>query len=139
MNEAEILVEKLMNYYGVFTISELGKHIDSSQPAISQWKKNNYVKAIATKCRELGIYNEIFGETQFNSISNSTFSNGSPAIDNSNNKEQTFNNKQYPDIPEFLLDDINSLFKRAQNKSELISNFDDFIYQQKRILQNGTN
>lgn len=55
MNEAEILIEKLMNYYDVFTISELGKQIDTSQPSISQWKKNNYVKAIATKCRELGI------------------------------------------------------------------------------------
>jgi len=60
-NEAELLIEKLMSYYNVFTISELAKEINTSQPAISQWKKNNYIKAIASKCRELGIYSEIFG------------------------------------------------------------------------------
>lgn len=63
-NEAEILIDKLMNYYDVFTISELAQLINTSQPAISQWKKKNYTKAIATKCRELGIFNEIFNSGQ---------------------------------------------------------------------------
>ena len=67
-NEAEILIDKLMNYYDVFTISELAQLISTSQPAISQWKKKNYTKAIATKCRELGIFNEIFGDRHVQQI-----------------------------------------------------------------------
>lgn len=60
MNSAEGLIQKLMNYYQVFTITELADKMGVSQPSISGWKRNNYIKAIANKCRELGIYNEIF-------------------------------------------------------------------------------
>ncbi len=68
MYDAEILIEKMMKHYDVFTISELANIIGVSQPSISGWKRHNYVKAIANKCRELGIYNEIFGD--FNNIDN---------------------------------------------------------------------
>ena len=61
---AEILIQKMMSFYNVFTISELANIIGVSQPSISGWKRNNYVKAIANKCRELGIYNEIFNDSQ---------------------------------------------------------------------------
>lgn len=70
-NEAEILIDRLMSYYSVFTISELAQLISTSQPAISQWKKKNYIKAIASKCRELGIYNEIFGDSSVSIIQGS--------------------------------------------------------------------
>ena len=59
-NEAEVLIMRLMDYYDVFTISELANKLNISQPSISAWKKNNYVKAIANKCRELKIYDKIF-------------------------------------------------------------------------------
>lgn len=51
-----------MNYFGTLTITELAEKLNMSQPAISQWKSKNYVKAISLKCKELGIYNEIFDE-----------------------------------------------------------------------------
>jgi hypothetical protein len=133
------ILNRMMEYYDVHTISDLSLKIGIGQPAISKWKINNSINTVKKRCLELGIYDEIFGKLEVNNISHSTASNGSSIIDNSSQKVQTFNNKQYPDIPEFLLDDINSLFKRVQNKSELIANFDDFIYQQKRILQNATN
>lgn len=57
---AEELIGKLMEYYEVHTISELSKILDIGQPAISKWKINNSVNAIKKKCRELGIYDEIF-------------------------------------------------------------------------------
>lgn len=66
MYNAELLIQKLMSYYNVFTISELANKIGVSQPSISGWKRHNYVKAIANKCRELGIYNEIFGNFDLN-------------------------------------------------------------------------
>lgn len=60
MINADFLVKKLMTHYGVFTITELSAVINIGQPAISKWIKNNSMNPIKKKCRELGIYNEIF-------------------------------------------------------------------------------
>ena len=51
-----------MAYYNVFSMHELSSKIGISQPAISKWKNNNSIVAIKKKCRELDIYNEIFGD-----------------------------------------------------------------------------
>ncbi|RXK06982.1 hypothetical protein [Halarcobacter bivalviorum] len=63
---AEELIKKLMTYYNVFSMHELAKKIGISQPAITKWKKNNSINAIKKKCRELGIYNDIFGDISNN-------------------------------------------------------------------------
>ena len=63
MNESEKLLDKLLDYYNVSTIYQLSDKISIGQPAISKWKKNNSVNAIKRKCRELGIYNDIFGDS----------------------------------------------------------------------------
>ncbi|MDQ1339045.1 MAG: hypothetical protein QG567_194 [Campylobacterota bacterium] len=62
MNDAEKLIDLLLTYYNVTSVSQLADVIDIGQPALSKWKKNNSVGAIKKKCRELGIYNEIFGD-----------------------------------------------------------------------------
>jgi len=62
MKEAEYYIDKLLEYYQVSTMSELAQAIGISQPSVSAWKKNNYVSAIKKKCRELGIYTDIFGD-----------------------------------------------------------------------------
>lgn len=49
-----------MDFYQVSTFTELSKLLDIGQPAITKWKKNNSISAIKRKCRELGIYREIF-------------------------------------------------------------------------------
>ena len=51
-----------MTYFNVFSMHELATKLEISQPAISKWKKNNSVLAIKKRCRELGIYDEIFGD-----------------------------------------------------------------------------
>lgn len=51
-----------MTYFNVFSMHELATKLDISQPAISKWKKNNSIVAIKKRCRELGIYNDIFGD-----------------------------------------------------------------------------
>lgn len=71
MNDAEKLIDLLLNYYDVASVSQLADKIDIGQPALSKWKKNNSVSAIKKKCRELGIYNEIFGDIQTNNFQNS--------------------------------------------------------------------
>ena len=53
-----------MNFYGVYTLTELSKKLDIGQPAITKWKKNNSITAIKKRCRELGIYNEIFANLE---------------------------------------------------------------------------
>ncbi len=68
INQAELLIDKLLNYYNVSTYSDLGIKINVSQANISSWKIRNSVNAIKNKCKELGIYNEIFGD--FNNIDN---------------------------------------------------------------------
>ena len=62
-----------MSYYNVFSMHELSSKIGISQPAISKWKNNNSILAIKKKCRELGIYNEIFEDlnTNINNFQNS--------------------------------------------------------------------
>ena len=60
MYTATMIINKLMEYYNVQTISELAEIIKIGQPAISKWKNNNSINPIKKKCKELGIYNEIF-------------------------------------------------------------------------------
>lgn len=60
--EAEIILEKLMLYFNVTNNAELAQKIGVPQQNISKWKSRNSVNAIKIKCRELGIYNEIFGD-----------------------------------------------------------------------------
>lgn len=72
INQAELLIDKLLNYYNVFTYSDLGIKINVSQANISSWKIRNSVNAIKNKCKELGIYNEIFGDLNSNTIINIT-------------------------------------------------------------------
>ena len=70
MNEkvtASNLIDKIMDYYKVSTFTELSNLINMGQPAITKWKQRNSINAIKKKCRELGIYNEIFGDLNLSS------------------------------------------------------------------------
>lgn len=60
--EINYIFEKLFNYFNVSTIRELSEKINISESTISKWKQRNSINAIKKKCRELGIYNEIFGD-----------------------------------------------------------------------------
>lgn len=62
MNEIELIFEKLYSYFKVATITELAYQLDMSQPAVTNWLRRNSISAIKKRCRELGIYNEIFGD-----------------------------------------------------------------------------
>lgn len=64
MENVENILEKLFEYYKVVNAAELSDKINTSQKTISNWKVRNSVSAIKKKCRELGIFNEIFGDSQ---------------------------------------------------------------------------
>lgn len=84
MENVEYLLEKLFEYFAVSSAAELSKKINTSQKTISNWKTRNSVNAVKKKCRELGIYNEIFGDIN-SSINNQTIR------DNHGNLSQTGN------------------------------------------------
>lgn len=62
MENVEDILERLFSYYKVASVAELSKQINTSQKTISNWKIRNSISAVKKKCRELGIYNEIFGD-----------------------------------------------------------------------------
>lgn len=64
INNAETLLFKLFKFYDVYSNNELSQKIDVSAGTISKWKQRNSINAIKKKCRELGIYDEIFKDIQ---------------------------------------------------------------------------
>ncbi|WP_323669184.1 helix-turn-helix domain-containing protein [Aliarcobacter butzleri] len=60
MENVENILERLYSFYKVAGASELSEKINTTQQTISNWKKRNSINAIKKKCRELGIYREIF-------------------------------------------------------------------------------
>jgi len=60
MPQVNDLIEKLMDFYGVSSNNELANKLEMQASSISSWKNKNSINAIKKKCRELGIYKEIF-------------------------------------------------------------------------------
>ncbi|MDD2640278.1 MAG: helix-turn-helix domain-containing protein [Arcobacteraceae bacterium] len=136
MNEIEEILEKLYSYYNVSTITELAKKINMSQPAVTNWQRRNAVSAIKKKCRELGIYNEIFGDLSSINITqgNNGRAGGRDYIENS--KEGNRNSL----IPESILIELNSLFERIKNKDDrfiksIVYKIEDYIDEVKKELR----
>lgn len=63
MGNIENIFEKLFAYYKVGNTSDLAKKIGSSPSTISNWRQRKSINAIKKKCRELGIYQQIFTDT----------------------------------------------------------------------------
>ncbi|WP_418178803.1 hypothetical protein ACNSOO_07165 [Aliarcobacter lanthieri] len=79
---------------------------------ISNWKSRNSVNAINKKCRELGIYNDIFGDLNSNMQINNSVSGGQIAQTVKGNL--ITNNQTIDDIDNSTL----SLFKEAYYKAK---------------------
>lgn len=60
--EIRFIFDKLFAFYKVATITELAQCLGMSQPAVTNWERRNSISAIKKRCRELGIYDEIFGD-----------------------------------------------------------------------------
>ena len=139
MNEIELIFDKLYSYFNVATITELAQKLDMSQPAVTNWIRRNSISAIKKRCRELGIYNEIFGNLNHNSNIKVNTNSGQIAGTVHGNQEQRINHKEDEYIiPETILDDINILFKLAienEKEDDLINLIDEFIFSTKKELR----
>ena len=82
--EINEIIDKLFDYFNVCSIQDLSQKMNVSQPTISKWKNRNAISAVKKRCRELGIYNEIFGDLNSN-INNFQNSNINKAFDLSSN------------------------------------------------------
>ena len=112
VENAEFLIDKLLNFYKVSNVAELSTKIDTSQKTISNWKIRNSINAIKKRCRELGIYNEIFGDLN-SSINNQTIR------DNHGNNTQTgnvYSSKDNDDNSINIDEAALAVFKKAYNK-----------------------
>lgn len=111
INQSEILIDKMLDYYSVVTYSELAIKINTTQQTISSWKQRNSVNAIKKKCKELGIYNEIFGDLNSN-INNQTIRDNHGNLSQTGNVYNSKDNNDLNNIDEAAL----STFKRAYSK-----------------------
>ncbi len=68
--DATITIQKMMDYFNVSSIQDLAQKMNVSQPTISKWKNRNAISAVKKRCRELGIYNEIFADLNLSSNKN---------------------------------------------------------------------
>lgn len=70
--DIEIILQRLLDYFDLDNMSQLADKLSVSQPTISKWKSRSSILPIKKICRELGIYNEIFGDLNSN---NNNFQN----------------------------------------------------------------
>jgi len=53
-------LDRLFSFYRVRTLSNLAEKMGVAQPTLSKWKHANSFSLLEKKCKELGIYEEIF-------------------------------------------------------------------------------
>jgi hypothetical protein len=135
--DTEVILDRLFQYYDVAGTSELAEKMNTTRQTITNWKSRGSINPIKKKCRELGIYNDIFGVgSQINNLQNSTISGA--GVDNSQGSSHAYNTSSAIPInfPDYFIDELNTLFKRSGNKKEeLIDALDDFIASQKKIYR----
>ena len=117
INEAEILIDNLLSYYNVSTYSDLALKIDTTQANISSWKIRNSINAIKNKCKELGIYNEIFGDFNSNIQINHSVSGGQIAQTVKGNL--TKNNQKIDDIDNSTLSLLKEAYYKAKESDDI--------------------
>ena len=132
MNEIDEIFDKLFNFFGVSTITDLSKKLEMSQPAVTNWQRRNSISAIKKKCRELGIYSEIFGDLNSNIQNIHTISGGQNAQNVRKNQINISNSD------DFILDeDIQKVLKSALPILDDDDKKEDFIKHIKKwIVEN---
>lgn len=118
--EINDIIDKLFDYFKVTSIQDLAEKMNVSQPTISKWKTRNAMSAIKKRCREVGIYNEIFGDLNSNT---NNFQNSTNVVaqdfSNNSNAHHTQNIGNKPNIDENILKLIDTLYSFAKTNNKI--------------------
>lgn len=118
--EIDEIFDRLYDFYGVSTITDLAAKLEMSQPAITNWQRRNSISAIKKRCREVGIYKEIFGNFDLNRNIQKIdqISGGNNSQLNYGNQINNVNNK-ISDVDKLTLDILNVAYKKAIENDDL--------------------
>lgn len=112
MSEFEFYFEKMMNFYNSATIKQLAIAVNTLPSTVSNWHQRKSISAIKKKCRELGIYDEIFNSSnvaQYNIGNSGAISQSG----NANFNTPVSSNTQY----ETKIDDMTKVIFETKYKS----------------------
>lgn len=93
LSEFEFYFEKMMNFYDCSTIKELAAKINTLPSTISNWNQRQSISALKKKCRELGIFGDIFSSSVQNNFQNANLSGSSVGVE-IGSSHKTINNNQ---------------------------------------------
>lgn len=111
--DASYYLDKILDYYKVYEYQDLIEKLDVSQQTISNWKTRNSINSIVKKCKQLGIYNEIFNDKNVQSIQ--SVNGGQVAQNVHGNQTQSTGTSSSTEI---TVDDATyNLFEEAYNKA----------------------
>lgn len=120
---AEDIIYELYRYFQVNNNIDLAEKLKISQQTISNWKSRNSLSAIKKKCRELGIYAEIFGSLDLGTTINQ--GNNSRAA-GKNYKEETSNGNKY-NFDNITIGLIEKAIEKFGSEEEFQFQFMDFL------------
>ena len=81
MSEFEFYFEKMMNFYNCSTIKELAAKINTLPSTVSNWNQRQSISALKKKCRELGIFGDIFSSSVQNNFQNANLSGAAVGVE----------------------------------------------------------
>jgi hypothetical protein len=128
VNNIDTIFDKLFYFYNVSSFKDLSTHINTPATTISKWKQRKSINAIKKKCRELGIYEDIFNDvetTSFNQHGNHNqqikqqTNSGSSNINNFSKKNDGINDEEINKLCIALYSVADALGKKDILKNEL--------------------
>ena len=128
VENAEFIIERLLEFYKVSNVAELSHIINTSQKTISNWKIRNSINAIKKRCRELGIYNDIFGDLNIK-------------IDVNSEINKAVEQKNKTEIDETTLSLFKEAYLKAKNNNNLkglrihLLDFNDYQVIQEPVIK----
>lgn len=81
LSEFEFYFEKMMNFYNCSTIKELATKINTLPSTVSNWNQRQSISALKKKCRELGIFGDIFSSSVQNNFQNANLSGAAVGVE----------------------------------------------------------
>ena len=123
---AEDLIYKLYSFFDVKNNLDLANKLETTAQTISNWKSRNSVNAIKKKCRELSIYNEIFGNlnTNNNNFQNSNINTAFDLSSNSHSQDSIniLNNpicEQISNMNQTIVSSFINVYDKLEKKGDL--------------------